>query len=249
MALIRSGKAREPWQGSHMRKTMLACSSPHTVPSWGGGVSLCATHTGQHTSWRPVQPPWTLVQTVTSQNSSGSKYAADQAFLAVSVPLSSPHTTPRPNEGLDVPLPSFISNSGGNSNYLMSISFALSITQSPLHTFSHVTILTISRTRWFIEVVTGITPVPNPMAFSLRNLFDFSAASDTCNYLPPTSGSFLKCFLCMVSVTLCSCFSPDTPGCVCVCVRTRARALSNLISINDFNHCLCEWLPDFHLYP
>lgn len=49
MVLILPGKAREPWQGSHMRKTMLACCCPHAVPSWGVTVSTYArVHTPAH---------------------------------------------------------------------------------------------------------------------------------------------------------------------------------------------------------
>lgn len=135
MVLILPGKAREPWQGSHMRKTMLACCCPHAVPSWGGSLwAHMHVYTRQHIRWRPVQLPWVQVQTETSQNSSGSKYAADQAFLAISVPLSSPS----PARKDYVSLLSFISNSGGNSNYSTSISFAPSITHGLLHTFSQV---------------------------------------------------------------------------------------------------------------
>lgn len=136
----------KPWCSSFQGKL----ESPGKGATWGRqcwpaaahmqshpGGSLWAhmhVYTRQHIRWRPVQLPWVQVQTETSQNSSGSKYAADQAFLAISVPLSSPS----PARKDYVSLLSFISNSGGNSNYSTSISFAPSITHGLLHTFSQV---------------------------------------------------------------------------------------------------------------
>lgn len=49
MVLILPGKAREPWQGSHTRKTMLGCCCPHAVPSWGVTVhTYVRAHTPAH---------------------------------------------------------------------------------------------------------------------------------------------------------------------------------------------------------
>lgn len=126
MALILPEKARESWQGSHTGKTMLACYCPHAALS--RGVTVCTyvhIRTCQHKGWRPVRPPWVQVQTETSQNSSGSKHAADQA----SWDAAAPHRSPTP-WGPSFPLFQIVV-----VRELFNISFALRFTQSPSHVF------------------------------------------------------------------------------------------------------------------
>lgn len=70
MALILPEEAREPWQGSHMRKTMLALLLPTCCLILGNHCMHTYTHAGTLTRILAAAVS-TGHQTETSQNSSG----------------------------------------------------------------------------------------------------------------------------------------------------------------------------------
>lgn len=126
---------------------MLACCCPHAVPSWGSEHICTCTHASTFAedlcSYHEYR--FRQKQAKTRQEAN---MLADQAFLAIS--CSTVVSSPARKDY--VSLLSFISNSGGSSNYLNK---HLLCTKHYTWPFAHIfssSILTISRARWLIVI-------------------------------------------------------------------------------------------------
>lgn len=167
MVLILPGKAREPWQGSHMRKTMLACCCPHAVPSWGGHCEHICTCTHASTF---AEDLCSYHEYRFRQKQAKTHQEANMLQIRPSQPFLFHCRLPHPQGRIMCPFfPSF-----------QTVVVIVTIQQaSPLHQALHMAFCTHFLKQHLNnlkgQVVdchhTGLTPVPNLMTFSLSTCF------------------------------------------------------------------------------